>query len=62
MGIVSRVYYPHLVSEYKHLRDFKANTPVASVVVKEVISVPVHPGVGDEDAIEIADQISSIIS
>ena len=62
VGIESRVYYPHLVSEYKHLRNFKSNTPVASVVVKEVISVPVHPGVGDEDAIEIADQISSIIS
>ena len=62
VGIESRVYYPRLVSEYKHLRKFKSDTPVASAVVKEVISIPVHPGIGDADANEIAVQISSIIS
>ena len=62
VGIETRIYYPHLISEYKHLRNYKSNTPIASGLVDELISIPVHPGIGNEEATEIASQISRIVS
>ncbi len=49
--IETRIYYPNLVNEHPSTREIfsaELHLPFASKVVEEVLSVPVHPGVTDE--------------
>ena len=50
-GIGTAVFYPLPINEQKVYKDlgYKANTPKAEQVAKEVMSLPVHPGLKKAD-------------
>lgn len=50
-GIGTAVFYPLPVNEQKLYKKmgYRANTPVAAKVAKEVLSLPVHPGLREKD-------------
>lgn len=50
-GIGTAVFYPLPINEQKvyQNRGFRASTPMAAKVAKEVLSLPVHPGVKEAD-------------
>ncbi|MDO8676511.1 MAG: DegT/DnrJ/EryC1/StrS family aminotransferase [Candidatus Azambacteria bacterium] len=54
-GIGTAVFYPLPINEQKVYKDlgYKANTPIAEKVSKEVLSLPVHPGLKQKDLIYI---------
>lgn len=60
-GIGSGFYYPKLVFEYETYQNRKdvviSSCPVAKKVVTEVISIPVHPYVTDQDREHIVSSI-----
>lgn len=50
-GIGTAVFYPLPINEQKVYQKlgYKANTPIAEMVSKEVLSLPVHPGLQQSD-------------
>ncbi len=56
-GIGSGIYYPRLIQDYPHLNKFKSSCPIAERIVSEVISLPVHAGLSEEDVVSVADCI-----
>ncbi len=50
-SIGSAINYPMAINEQKLYRDlgYKPNTPIAAKVSKEVLSLPVHPGLKQKD-------------
>lgn len=61
-GIGSAVFYPLPVNEQKVYKDlgYTNNTPVAEKVAKEVLSLPVHPGLKQEDLDYIVETFKGI--
>jgi len=62
-GIGCEVYYPlplHQQPFLKELGEFP-NFPIAERLCKEVLSIPVHPLVGEEERWEIAESIRSFL-
>jgi dTDP-4-amino-4,6-dideoxygalactose transaminase len=57
--IETRIYYPRLIQDYPHLEQYRADCPVAERIVKEVISLPVHPGLNNDDIEAISNAIIS---
>jgi perosamine synthetase len=64
-GIGSRVYYPKPVYEYGWCRDHPqvraGRAPVAEQIAREVLSLPVHPGLSAADAQRVADEVRGIL-
>ena len=61
-GIGTGVYYPtpiHRQGAYDHL---DASAPVAERCAAEVLSIPVHPGLSDEDVHAVADAVDAEVS
>lgn len=62
--IKTTVYYPSILPLHKHLRDFvhykKGDLPIAEKVTKQVLSLPVHPLLGDADLKQITQAIRSV--
>jgi perosamine synthetase len=60
-GVGTGVYYPRLVYEYAcyddHPRIVTDPTPVAARACEEVLSLPVHPGVGDDGIDRVVDAV-----
>jgi len=56
-GIGTGIYYPRLINNYPHLQNCRGDCPVAKNIVDEVISLPVHPGLGEEDIEEVASRV-----
>ena len=50
-GIGTAIFYPLPINAQKLYRDlgYKINTPIAEQISKEVISLPVHPGLKVKD-------------
>lgn len=50
-GIGTAVFYPLPINEQKVYKDlgYKSDTPIAAKISKEVISLPVHPGLKQKD-------------
>ncbi len=57
-GIGTGKYYPRLIQDYPHLKDFRSDCPVAEMVVEEVLSLPVHAGLSEQQVIEVAECVS----
>jgi len=64
-GIGCGIYYPRLAHDYDCFRDTKnieiSETPVASQIVKEVISLPVHQYLSSEDLFTIASKVKEAV-
>jgi len=50
-------YYPRLICDYPHLQKFRAHCPIAQSLVKEVISLPVHPGLTLEEVEKVTTSV-----
>ncbi len=55
--IETRIYYPILIQDYPHLEQYRADCPTAECIVKEVLSLPVHPGLSLDDLETITNAI-----
>ena len=51
------IYYPSLLFNYPSMEAHKSSCPNAEILIKEVLSLPVHPALSDSDVFEV---ISSI--
>ena len=51
------IYYPNLLFNYHSMEAYKSSCPNAEILIKEVLSLPVHPALSDSDVFEV---ISSI--
>lgn len=64
-GIGCGVYYPKLIFEYDAYRNdpriHHADVPVASEVVTQVASIPVHNALTDDDIATIVGTISDLL-
>lgn len=59
--IQANIYYPTSLHKFNHLKQgSSANFPVAERTSKEVISIPVHPGLSDQDVDYIVKTINKI--
>ena len=56
-GIGSAIYYPHLIPDQPAYDGVDADVPVAREAAERVLSVPVHPGLSDEDVTRIGDAL-----
>jgi perosamine synthetase len=60
-GIASGIYYPRVVFDYACYRNHpnvrSGSVPRAERIAKEVLSLPVHPGLGDDDLRRIVDAV-----
>jgi perosamine synthetase len=52
-GVGTGIYYPKVAYDYPHLAPFRSECTVAERLVKEVASLPVHPGLREEDLVTI---------
>lgn len=63
-GIGSGVYYPKTMTDHPvftdHPRIRLEATPIANKIAKEVLSLPVHPGVNQDDVYRIVETIKDI--
>jgi dTDP-4-amino-4,6-dideoxygalactose transaminase len=63
-GVASGVYYPKLLWDYEayrhHPRVRRIDAPIASQVCKEVLSLPVHNGLTDEDVTQIIAAVRAV--
>ena len=61
-GIGTAVFYPLPINEQKLYKDlgYRANTPVAAKVAKEILSLPVHPGLTKKDLEYIVKTIQNV--
>ena len=56
-GVGSAVYYPVPIHRQEAYADVEASAPNAERAAEEVLSLPIHPNVTDEDVDRIADAI-----
>lgn len=56
-GVDTAVHYPKVVYTAPHLRMYAARCPIAESLAAEVLSLPVHPGVSEEDIAYISECI-----
>jgi dTDP-4-amino-4,6-dideoxygalactose transaminase len=65
-GVGAGVYYPRLLFDYDAYRDhpsvIASDTPVATKVASQVISLPVHPYLSDDDLATIVDAVAAAAS
>jgi perosamine synthetase len=59
-GVESRIYYPTLLAESPHLHT-KDRFPVAEVIKEQVLSLPVHPGLRENDLDVILETIGAAL-
>jgi perosamine synthetase len=64
-GVGNGIYYPKLVFDYptylEHPRVRVSDVPVAARIVTEVLSLPVHPRVSEDDAARVVEAVRSIL-
>lgn len=63
-GIGAGIYYPKLIGDYEAYRDnprvLLSETPVAARVAQQVISLPVHQWLSEDDITVIVETVSSL--
>ena len=53
------IYYPTLLYNYPSMVDYQSSCPNAEILIKEVLSLPVHPALSDSDVFEIISSIKA---
>ncbi len=53
------IYYPSLLYTYPSMKEHQSSCPNAEILVKEVLSLPVHPALSDSDVFEVISSIKS---
>jgi dTDP-4-amino-4,6-dideoxygalactose transaminase len=66
LGVSSGIYYPRLMHEYDCYRDLPQvvidDTPAASRVTSEVLSLPVHQLLTSDDLNRVIDHIRGVLA
>ena len=53
------IYYPSLLYTYPSMKEYQSSCPNAEILVKEVLSLPVHPALSDSDVFEVISSIKA---
>tara|TARA_B100000902_G_scaffold341024_1_gene344191 strand:+ start:3983 stop:5044 length:1062 start_codon:yes stop_codon:yes gene_type:complete len=53
------IYYPSLLFSYPSMNAYQSSCPNAENLIKEVLSLPVHPALSDSDVFEVISSIKS---
>lgn len=65
-GVGAGVYYPRLLFDYDAYREnpsvIKSDTPIAARVATQVLSLPVHPHLSDDDLSVIVEAVATAAS
>jgi len=61
-GIGAVIYYPKLICEYSSMKEFSGEFPVAQEAREVVFSLPVHPGVSQDDVVTIVKEVKEGLS
>ena len=65
LGVGTGIYYPRLAFDYDCYRDHPRvlvdEMPVATALTGQVLSLPVHPGLGDTDLTSIVDAMVRVL-
>ena len=56
------IYYPSLLYSYPSMKDYQSSCPNAEILVKEVLSLPVHPALSDSDVFEVISSIKAFFN
>ncbi len=62
-GVGTGIFYPQALSDIPHVRAATKgtiNVPIAESLAKEVISLPVHPSLSDDDLAQIIDAVNRL--
>lgn len=57
--IGSNIYYPEMLYNFDIMKDYKASCPVGERVCKQVLSLPVHPNLSQEDLEKVVQVINN---
>lgn len=63
-GVGSGVYYPKPLHLYPHIKKYgygKGDFPVAEQAAAAVLSLPIHPGISEEDVISVVDNLRAAL-
>ena len=58
-GVGTGIYYPSLLYHYPPMSDLKVTCPNAERLINEVLSLPVHPGLADQDVSAVIEAVTS---
>ena len=53
------IYYPSLLYTYPSMKEYQSSCPNAEILVKEVLSLPVHPALSNSDVFEVISSIKA---
>ena len=53
------IYYPSLLYNYASMSSYQSSCPNAEILIKEVLSLPVHPALSDSDVFEVISAIKT---
>ena len=53
------IYYPTLLYNYPSMANYQSSCPNAETLIKEVLSLPVHPALSDSDVFEVISSIKA---
>lgn len=56
-GVGTGVYYPIPIDDQPAYEDVESRSPIARRAAREVLSLPVHPGLSEEDLAYVADAV-----
>lgn len=56
-GIGAGIYYPAAIHQQPAYDEFDVSAPVTEGATEEVLSIPVHPSVNDNDIDRIVDAV-----
>ncbi|MGB0652770.1 MAG: DegT/DnrJ/EryC1/StrS family aminotransferase, partial [Thermoplasmatota archaeon] len=60
-GVGSGIYYPKPAFEYPHLARFAKACPEAQEACRDVLSLPVHPGLSPEEVVTISQAVRDAV-
>jgi dTDP-4-amino-4,6-dideoxygalactose transaminase len=58
-GVGTGIYYPTLLYDYNPMKNLKTQCPNAERLITEVLSLPVHPAITDQDVSTVIDTVKS---
>ena len=61
-GVGTGIYYPSLLYDYPPMINLKANCPNAERLTNEVLSLPVHPALTDQDVLTVIQAVTTFFS
>ncbi|WP_041537517.1 DegT/DnrJ/EryC1/StrS family aminotransferase [Pseudopedobacter saltans] len=58
-GVTSMIHYPKVLNEHPAFKYIEGEFPVSRALTQEILCLPIHPGLTNEDIVYICDAIKS---